>query len=188
LLHDDNRDQDSSIKQNHIQNCSITTEEVQLSESDDEDQYQTSNFKQGHLTDSDNANEKKLCLLQLMTLKAGSKIIGHINVMWDSGATVSMITFKKANELELTGSRTKISIVKVGGEKEVIESKLYEVPIYDTDGKTEYFEAYGIKQISTSIESAKTCELAKILQVNPEEVTRPTGEIDMIVGLSTCNK
>ena len=84
LLHDDNRDQDSSIKQNHIQNCSITTEEVQLSESDDEDQYQTSNFKQGHLTDSDNANEKKLCLLQLMTLKAGSKIIGHINVMWDS--------------------------------------------------------------------------------------------------------
>ena len=94
---------------------------------------------------------------------------------------MSMITFKKANELELTGSRTKISIVKVGGEKEVIESKLYEVPIYDTDGKTEYFEAYGIKQISTSIESAKTCELAKILQVNPEEVTRPTGEIDMLV-------
>ena len=93
-----------------------------------------------------------------------------------------MITFKNANDLEVTGDKTKISIVKVGGEREVIESKLYEVPIYDMDGKVEHFKAFGIKQISSSIECTETDELAKTMQVDPEEISRPTGEIDVLVG------
>ena len=84
LLHNDGNDQDNSVKQNHL--GSTASDEAQPDEQYDVNAPvldQASEFKQGHLTDS--ASEKKLCLLQLMTLKAGSKVIRNINVMWDSG-------------------------------------------------------------------------------------------------------
>ena len=103
--------------------------------------------------------------------------------MWDGGATVSMITFKKARELHLVGAKTDITNVKGGGEKEVVNSKLYDVPIHDLNGNIEVLKAYGIKQISTSIDSVETSKLAQKLQVKPIEVQRPAGEIDMLIGI-----
>ena len=86
-----------------------------------------------------------------MKLPAGEKHVHDMNVMWDSGATVCLITFKKAKELELKGDRVAIKIVKVGGDKETVESKLYDVPVRDTQGRIEYFKAYDISKISSAI-------------------------------------
>ena len=60
-----------------------------------------------HVTGETKANPgKNPCLLQIMKLQAGNNHISSINVMWDSGATVSMMTSRKAKELGLSGSKT----------------------------------------------------------------------------------
>ena len=60
-----------------------------------------------------------------MKVKACLHSQDWINVMWDSGAKVSMITFKKAEEMGLVGIKSRISIIKIGAERSTIESKLY---------------------------------------------------------------
>ena len=172
LLHND--DIKKASKQNHV-NVDANNE----SESDKED----TEYKQSHATNTFDNTESQNCLLQLMKISAGTKNVGTLDAMWDSGATVSMITFKKARELDLVGAKTDITIVKVGGEKEVVNSKLYDVPIHDLNGNIEVLKAYGIKQISTSIDSVETSKLAQKLQVKPIEVQRPAGEIDMLIGI-----
>ena len=135
---------------------------------------------QKHLADRDNST--KFCLLQLMQVEAGTKQVMPLNTMWDSGAQLSLVTFKKAKELELTGIKTRLSIIKVGAEKESIDSRLYEIPLHDINGNIEYFKAYGIERISTTIEAYDTSSMAKMFDIDPVEVSRPEGEIDMLIG------
>ena len=123
------------------------------------------------------------CLLQLMRVTAGERVIDDLNVMWDSGATVCLITLKKAKDLELVGEKVAITIVKVGGEKELIESRIYDVPVHDSSGMVEYFRAYGIQRISSTIEAIETDRYAVLLNVEPGAVRRPTGEVEMLIGL-----
>ena len=144
-------------------------------------------FMQKHFTGEERAPGKKFCLLQLMSVNAGIKNVAALNVMWDSGATVSMITFKKAKELELTGVKTKITIVKIGGQKETVDSKLYEVPVHDTQGNVEVVKAYGINQISTAIEATETGNMAGMFDIDSDQVQRPQGEIDSWSDLSTLD-
>ena len=60
------------------------------------------------------------CLLQLMNIKAKGN--GIVTVLWDGGATVSLITFDKANELGLEGEAVNLAVTKVGGKTEEINS------------------------------------------------------------------
>lgn len=124
----------------------------------------------------------KVCLLQLMEVRAGDDGQSKLNAFWDGGSKVSMITFAKAKQLGLKGESIKISIIKVGGDKETIDSQLYRVPIVDRDGNREYFTAFGIKRISTKIESNDVSAVARLLNVEDEEVKRPDGEIEMLIG------
>ena len=134
-----------------------------------------------HITESEeNDTYGSICLLQLMQVPAGERI--SINIMWDSGATISMITFKKAKELGLTGTKTNLTIVKIGCEREIVKSKAFNVPVYDTHGNVEYFKAYGIEKISTTIDSTDTGCFANLLNIDAAEIKRPTGEIDMLIG------
>ena len=72
----------------------------------------------GHATNEDRSIQ--VCLLQLMQVRAGFNGENTLNMFWDSGSKVSMITFKKANELGLEGKKRKINIIKVGASKETI--------------------------------------------------------------------
>ena len=90
--------------------------------------------QQNHVSDTERSPGCKCyCLLQLMQVQVGPPPNSTINVMRDSGATVSMVTFKKARKLVLNGSKAKNNIVKVGGHKQSINSEIYDVPLYDTD-------------------------------------------------------
>ena len=129
------------------------------------------------------SHRSKTCLLQLMQLPAGERVIQNINVMWDSGATVCLITFKKAKELGLIGEKVSIRIIKVGGVKETVESQIYDVPVHDASGGIEYFKVYGIPKISSSIEAIETDMFAITFGVHPEEIRRPEGEVDVLIGL-----
>ena len=140
-------------------------------------------IQQNHLNDEERSSStKRCCLLQLMQIPAGASPKSQVNVMWDSGATVSMITFKKARHLGLNGSKARISIVKVGGQKETIETEIYDVPLYDTNGRQELFKAYGIEQISSSIGSADMNEVSELLKIDINQIKRPIGEVEMLIG------
>ena len=56
------------------------------------------------------------------------------NVLWDAGSTTSLITFKKAREMHLKGQNITLSIVKLGGELEDIESFAYDLLLMDSSG------------------------------------------------------
>jgi len=124
----------------------------------------------------------KICLLQIMQVRGGINGETPMNAFWDSGSKVTMITFKKAKELGLRGEKIKINIIKVGADRETIDSKLYEVPIHDRQGNLHYFKAFGISRISTAIESNDISEVSDLFSMNPAEVKRPIGEIDMLIG------
>ena len=128
------------------------------------------------------ANTMKTCLLQLMEVKAGHSGQEKINTFWDGGSKVSLITFTKAKALGLTGEPIRINIIKVGGDRESINSRLYRVPIIDNSGEREYFMAYGMNKISTKIEATDVTQVAKLLKVDKEKVKRPNGEIEMLIG------
>ena len=59
-----------------------------------------------------------------------------INVLWDGGSTRSFITFELAKRLKLSGQKIKLEIVKVGGEKNILDSGRYELCFTDKHGDT----------------------------------------------------
>ena len=137
-------------------------------------------IQQNHVSNQERGQQH--CLLQLMKIKAGNPNLS-VNVLWDSGATISMITFKKAKQLGISGSPAQISIVKVGGKKETINSKVFQIPLYDSENNIEIFKAYGIEKISSSIQCTNVNDFSKILKIDNDKIRRPTtGEIDMLIG------
>ena len=117
----------------------------------------------GHAANDDKT--VRVCLLQLMQVRAGVNGDTNLTVFRDSGSKVSMITFKKAKELGLNGKTIKINIIKVGADKETIDSRQYDVPIHDRYGNLEYFQAFGINKISTAIESTDVKAVSQLLSV-----------------------
>ena len=76
-----------------------------------------------------------------------------LNVLWDGGAIISLITFDKAKELNLIGEPVKLSVVKVGGLKVEIQSSVYALPLTDKSGNSIEFQVYGIDKISSCMNS-----------------------------------
>ncbi len=60
-------------------------------------------------------------LLQVMQIKSSNDKDPH-SVFWDGGATINLITFDKAKEINLVGVSVKLSVVKVGGSTVEIQS------------------------------------------------------------------
>jgi hypothetical protein len=137
--------------------------------------------KVGHVTEN-NAADKRPGFLQIMRLQAGIRHTAGVNILWDSGAQVSLITLRKAKELGLSGTSANLTIVKIGNVKETLNSRIYEVPIVDSKGEIEMFRAYGIPQISSEIEAIQIKELVEELGISPDGLERPTGEIEMLIG------
>ena len=98
-------------------------------------------------------------------------------------ATFSLITFKKANQLNLIGEEISISVIKVGGGKETITSYAYDLPLRDKSGKVIIFRVYGIGKISTDVKHISVKGVLHLFNDMKEvDIQRPTGEIDAFVG------
>ena len=134
------------------------------------------------LTSVNNLSGSKSCILPIMKVNGGKNLQQNINIMWDSGSTISMITFKKAKEMQLTGVKAQLSIVKVGGKKDDIESKYYEVPIRDIHGQLVKFNAYGISKISSAINQIDTHLIQEAMPGECLDQLQPTGDVDMLIG------
>ena len=57
------------------------------------------------------------CLLQLMIVNSGASPSIGLNIIWDGGAKISLITFSTAREMGLVGNPAKMAVLKVGGKK-----------------------------------------------------------------------
>ena len=142
------------------------------------------NFHVAHNISNQNEDTNGACLLQLMRVNAESKQRGYsMNVMWDGGATISLITFKKANAMHLDGIPVKLNVVKVGGTTEEIDSYKYDINLVDKSGKIHSVTLYGISKISNNIKVIDISAVSKVFSgITEREIRRPCGEIDALIG------
>ena len=132
----------------------------------------------------DNSEQKVTgkCLLPLMRIKCKDHTI---SVLWDSGATISLITFKKAKQLNLKGKRVELSVVTVGGKIDRKPSVLYELPLNDKQHKVVNIKVYGINMISQEhLNDNADSLINKFPGVNKNEISRPKGEIEVLIGFN----
>ena len=127
-------------------------------------------------------NKNSVCLLQLMSIPVSES--QSVNVLWDGGATVSLITFKKAETIGLYGKPIKITVIMVGGKEKRINSFEYNLSLIDKSDKEVVLRVYGIEQISTAVEKIKIDEVVKLFpNLQAKDIERPEGEIDVLIGL-----
>ena len=65
-----------------------------------------------------NNRNSESCILLLMSIKTNTAKESTVTVFWDSGATISLITFTAAEALGLIGNEVQITVTKVDGEIE----------------------------------------------------------------------
>ena len=141
----------------------------------------TFHYRVGHTRNMEGSLSS--CLLQIMRVKTGCINPDSVNVLWDGGATISLITFKCAKRLGLIGKPIKLSILKVGGTEESINSFKYILPIVDMNGKTVHIQVYGIDCISSDVKEINLSEVSKLFHdVKLSSFRRPSGKIDVLIG------
>ena len=122
------------------------------------------------------------CLLQIMKIPSVGQ---DLTVLWDSGASVSLITFKAAKQLALKGKGMNLSVLKVGGEVERLSSFKYVLPLTDKHGNIININVYGIDKISNSVNSIDNGEICREFpEVKREGIQIISGEIDVLVGFN----
>ncbi|XP_071509125.1 uncharacterized protein [Diadema antillarum] len=105
------------------------------------------------------------------------------NVLLDSGAQISMIRQGFADELDLKGTKTTITITKVGGETEQLRTKLYKVPVCAIAGKrASTISAVGLPSITEEID-IDVCSIAEKVNLSANDVNRGSGEVDLLIGI-----
>ena len=104
--------------------------------------------------------------------------------MWDSGSTLTFITYKLARELKLKGVRVNLSLVTVGGNISTKESIQCKLRMIDANGEEVEIEALGLERISSPIEPVDMSQIASLLSRSSSEIQRPiSGQIDILVGI-----
>jgi hypothetical protein len=77
-----------------------------------------------------------------------------------------------------------VNIVKVGGEEEEIQTKVYKVSVTGIDDKKRYVvRAIGIPCISDEIKGVRSSALAEQFSLPREKIRRGNGHIDLLVGI-----
>ena len=134
-----------------------------------------------HAVKHNDSNTNDPCLLQLMEIE--SSLCTPLNVLWDAGATVSLITFEKAEQLKLKGKKCKLSIAGVGGKVQDVASYAYKLAMRNEEGNSEEFAVYGVKHISSGISQIDLKQVVSLFKnITEAEVRRPQGSIDVLMG------
>ena len=106
------------------------------------------------------------------------------NVLFDTGAQVSLIKNETASTLGLKGKDTSVTITKVGGEEESMQTKVYRVPVESLDNGRRYsIKAIGIPSISEEVTTVRMSEITDLLGLKNEKLRRGKGEVDLLIGI-----
>ena len=147
---------------------------------EEQDKKSPTNIVSANGTASVCNSETETCLLQIQKIPTRN---GFANVLWDTGASLCFITNAKARAENLKGIKTQLSIIKVGGESETVDTFKYKLPLIDKQGKTIVFDVYGIDKITSPIPSVDLKGISRLFKdVHEDELIRPTGEVDTLIG------
>ena len=133
------------------------------------------------------SHEQSTALLPVAVtiIRGKGKLKKEANVLYDSGAQVSMIRSSVADEMCLPGKRIKIFLTKVGGAEEELDTMLYKVTLCSKDNVTvQSINAIGIPQISDDVTDVDVSIISRKFSVPVEELRRKAGPIDILVGIN----
>ena len=105
----------------------------------------------------------------------GKCLVGH-------ASSISLMTHGKAKAEKLRGTPVELSITKVGGEEERKKSSKYRLSLIDLLGETVTLEVYGIDKVTSDIQSVSIDGISHILGVPKDEIERPHGTVDVLIG------
>lgn len=108
------------------------------------------------------------------------------NIMLDSGSQLSLIRKSLAEELNLTGKDVTLTITKVGGEEEILVTKMYSFTIRSLYDRKQYnVKAAGIEFISDDVtdEANNMNAIAKLFELNQSLLKRKSGPVDILIGV-----
>ena len=135
------------------------------------------------LSDSEEA-EQVLLLIQQVPLLDGNQCV----VFWDHGSTTALVTYKFANQNNLSGEDCSFELCSVGENKEVFNTKLYSVPLVDNAGLVHRINAFGIEKItSTSVNRSIESAVQQFEDVNLEDVRIEAEEVDLLIGMGNVS-
>lgn len=122
-------------------------------------------------------------MLQVMNIAVKNRHVDSLNVLWDTGSTISLICNSKAQELKLKGIPITLNITTVGGIERKESSNKYNVPLMDTNGCIRIICAYGINHITKNISDVNREHVDHILNSDEKEYFRyPGNTIDLLIG------
>jgi len=120
------------------------------------------------------------CLLQVQKIRTKK---GWINMLWDNGSSLCFIMNKRAKAEKLKGTKTELSLVKVGGVREQLVSYKYKIPLIDKKGQELQIDVYSIDKITSDIPAVNLNGVYELFKNVPKkEIERPTGEVDVLIG------
>ena len=118
-------------------------------------------------------------------LKGEGQLETEVNVLFDSGAQVSMIRNSVAEAMGLTGRKLQIYLTKIGGIEEEHDTWLYKVTLC-RQNKTpvQTIQAIGIPHISNEVTKIKVDDIAVKFNIPVNEIKRRAGPIDVLIGIT----
>lgn len=110
-----------------------------------------------------------------------------MNVLWDSGSDVLLITHQRTKELGLKGRDVHITIINVGNTMETVSSKEYVVSVVDRVGVKWEITACGIDEITASVEVNMSVVSILFHSLNNYPITRPHRRIHLLIVIDYCD-
>lgn len=97
----------------------------------------------------------------------------HANILFDTGAQVSLIRHDTASAFSLKEKDTSVTITKVGGEEEILQNKVHCVPVESlNDGRRYSIKTFGIPSISEEVSAVQSSQITAILGLENERFRR----------------
>ena len=132
-------------------------------------------------------SSKKEAVLPVLLANIGGEnsVFNCGNVLQDSGAQVSLILQSTAQTLGLKGKDTTVAITKVGGENEIMRTKVYKVELKAVDGHKSFtVKEIGIPSIADENTTLKIKDLpARFGLPLHTRFYKGKGSIDMLIGI-----
>ena len=77
-----------------------------------------------------------------------------------------------------------MTISKVGGDEEFMQTKVYRVPVESSDDDRRYsIEAIGMPSISKEVTAVQMSEITELLGLKNEKLRRGKGQVDLLIGI-----
>ena len=106
------------------------------------------------------------------------------NALLDSGAQISLIRSDVAEDLKRKGRDIVVTIAKVGGEEDQLNTKIYQVRVRSLEDRSAHnIQAVGIPSISNDITSVNIPSIARQLGLRKDQLRRRDVKTDLLIGI-----